>query len=140
MKVKLVNVKNKYLEFISLDTPMSIDIEKKEHLKSLEKSKEYDLDISFYSFIWYSPKDKSWSTLINNGCVPYAFINTYIEEIIDINLNDEYPYVKFKGSINNQPLVFTLCYPKRSEDDEPIKETFYVGEQIIGLFKGTINE
>ena len=127
------------VEYTTKYEPMIISCKMKYNPEHLIKHKEYDADVKFWSFCWWSQRDATkHSCYISNYCLPYSFIASKIEEIIEINLDCKKPYVKYMTTLAGQQFEMTLNYGEREEDDQPIKDTFQVGDWICGLFKAQI--
>lgn len=127
------------VEFTTQFKPMIISSEMKYKPELLIKNKVYDADVTLSSFCWWSNRnDNQHSTHIRNSCLPYSFISSKIEKIVDINLNTKHPYVKYKTTLADQAFDMVLHYPERDEDDEPIKDVFEIGDTIVGLFKAKV--
>lgn len=124
------------VEYTTKYEPMIISCKMKYNPERLVKHKEYDADVKFWSFCWWSQRDATkHSCHISNYCLPYSFIASKIEEIVEINLDCKKPYVKYRTTLAGQQFEMTLNYGEREEDDQPIKDTFQVGDWICGLFK-----
>lgn len=127
------------VEYTTKYEPMIISCKMKYNPEHLVKHKEYDADVKFWSFCWWSQRDATkHSCHISNCCHPYSFIASKIEEIVEINLDCKKPYVKYRTTLAGQQFEMTLNYGEREEDDQPIKDTFQVGDWICGLFKAQI--
>ena len=127
------------VEYTTKYEPMIISCKMKYNPEHLVKHKEYDADVKFWSFCWWSQRDATkHSCHISNYCLPYSFIASKIEEIVEINLDCKKPYVKYRTTLAGQQFEMTLNYGEREEDDQPIKDTFQVGDWICGLFKAQI--
>ena len=127
------------VEYTTKYEPMIISCKMKYNPEHLVKHKEYDADVKFWSFCWWSQRDAiKHSCHISNYCLPYSFIASKIEEIVEINLDCKKPYVKYRTTLAGQQFEMTLNYGEREEDDQPIKDTFQVGDWICGLFKAQI--
>jgi|GEM_PF-4447166 len=127
------------VEYTTKYEPMIISCKMKYNPEHLVKHKEYDAVVKFWSFCWWSQRDATkHSCHISNYCLPYSFIASKIEEIVEINLDCKKPYVKYRTTLAGQQFEMTLNYGEREEDDQPIKDTFQVGDWICGLFKAQI--
>ena len=127
------------VEYTTKYEPMIISCKMKYNPEHLIKHKEYDVDVKFWSFCWWSQRDTTkHSCHISNYCLPYSFIASKIEEIVEINLDCKKPYVKYRTTLAGQQFEMTLNYGEREEDDQPIKDTFQVSDWICGLFKAQI--
>ena len=127
------------VEYTTAYKPMTISCRMKYQPELLIKHQEYEADVKLWSFCWWSQNDHTnHTTHISNTCLPYSFISSKIEEIVETNLNSKRPYVKYKTTLADQVFEMKICYPERDEDDEPIKDTFEVGDIIVGLFKAKI--
>ena len=123
------------VEYTTKYEPMIISCQMKYNPDFLVKHKEYEADVKFWSFCWWSQKDpSSRSSHISNYHLPYSFIASKIEEIVEINFDDKNPYVIYKTTLAGQQFEMILSYGTRDEDDPPIKDTFQVGDWICGLF------
>lgn len=144
MKLTLLSIsdinKNRCIaSFSPIHYPMTINAEIDYDPSFLIKGQTYETDISLDAFVWWSECQKaSWSTSISKSCFPFSFIESTIEELIEVNLVAKYPYVKYKATINKEVFALTLHYRKKHKDDEPIKDTFKVGDRVVGLFKANV--
>lgn len=128
-----------FVEYTTKYEPLIISCKMKYNPEHLVKHKEYDADVKFWSFCWWSQRDATkHSCHISNYCLPYSFIASKIEEIVEINLDCKKPYVKYRTTLAGQQFEMTLNYGEREEDDQLIKDTFQVGDWICGLFKAQI--
>ena len=119
--------------------PMIISCEMKYKPELMIKHKVYDAEVKLWSFCWWSErKNIEHGNHISNSCLPYSFIASKIEEIVEVKLNIRHPYVKYKTTLADQVFEMKLNYPVQDEDDEPIKDVFKVGDTIVGLFKARV--
>lgn len=127
------------VEYATKDEPMIISCEMKYKPEYLIRHKEYDADVKFWSFCWWSQRNANkQSNHISNSILPFNFIASKIEEIIEIELDCENPYVKYKTTLFGQQFEMILNYGVKDENDTPIKDTFQVGDWICGLFMASI--
>ena len=144
MKLKLLDIsdidnKKCLASFSPASYPMIINVVIDCDPTLLIKGKEYEADVNLNAFVWWAECQKArWSTAISKSCFPFSFIESTIEELIDVNLKIKHPYVKYKTTINNETFELTLNYRTQHKDDEPIKDTFKVGDRVIGLFRANI--
>ena len=127
------------VEYTTQYKPMIISCEMKYKPELLIKHKIYDANVILYSFCWWSDrKNDRHANHISKSCYPCSFISSKIEEIVDIKLNVKHPYVKYRTTLADQMFEMVLHYPEQDEHDEPIKDTFEVGDTIVGLFKAKV--
>ena len=119
--------------------PMIISSEMKYDPELFIKRKVYDADVKLWSFCWWSERNYiKHANHISNSCLPYSFIVSKIEEIVDIKLDVKHPYVKYRTTIADQVFEMKLNYPAQNDEDEPITDIFEVGDTIVGLFKAHV--
>ena len=100
-------------------------------------NKEYDADVRFYSFCWWSDRlDNDMNCYINNLLSSCNFISSTIEEVLEINTDADTSYIKYKTTLFNQVLEMVLLLPKQNR---PIKNDFKVGDTIVGIFKAEVS-
>ena len=127
------------VEYSTKYKPMIISTRIRYDPKLLIKHQEYEADIKLWSFCWWSSTNHiNHANHISNSCLPYSFIVSKIEEILEIKLDIKKPYVKYKTTLADQVFEMKICYPEQNEYDEPIKDTFKVGDTIVGLFKAKV--
>ena len=127
------------VEFTPRYEPMIISCEMKYDPKIMIPKTIYEADVKYCSFCWWTAKENTGRcTGISQHCLPFSFISTTIEEIIEKRFDVARPYIRYKAKIHGRTHEFKLCYPNQYEDDEPIKDTFEVGDKVIGLFKAKV--
>ena len=127
------------VEFTPRYEPMFISCEMKYDPNIMIPNAVYEADVKYWSFCWWTDKETTGHCSgISQHCFPLSFISTTIEEIIEKRFDVVRPYVRFKGMVHGRIHEMKLCYPKQYEDDEPIKDTFEVGDKVIGLFKAKV--
>ena len=127
------------VEFTPRYEPMLISCEMKYDPKIMVPKTIYDADVKYWSFCWWTDKENTGHPIgISEHCFPLSFISTTIEEIIEQRFDVARPYIRYKAKIHGHIHECKLCYPKQYEDDEPIKDTFEVGDKVVGLFKAKV--
>ena len=127
------------VDFSTIKKPMIISSFMKCNPKYLYRGKIYKTETKLISSCWWSEKNpKKCSMHIPNNWMPYSFIASKIEKILEINLKSKEPYVRYKTTLAEEEFEMVLTYGKQSDEDELIKDFFEVGDWICGLFSANI--
>lgn len=127
------------VSYTSKYAPMIISCKMKYDPDLLIRRQEYDASVKFWSFCWWSDRAAiNHSSHITSYCLPFSFISTTIEELLEVKLDVKKPFVRYLTTLAEQKFEMKLCYPERDIEDGPIKDTFEVGDRIVGLFKAIV--
>ena len=119
--------------------PMIISCNMKYKPEYLIRHKEYEADVRLWSLCWWSQGSaKSQTCHISSSALPFTFIASKIEEIVETRLDCKQPYIKYKTTLSGQQFEMVLVYGEKDDDDPSIKDNYQVGDWICGLFRAIV--
>lgn len=144
MKIIILNVlkQNKndeycLVKFGTANAPMIFDCYMKCDQNIPAAPSHVEADVELYSHCFVSESmNANVNTHLMASSFPCNFISSTIEEIVELKLDIDMPYVKYKTTINGEVFNVTLIYPKQ---DEPVKDIYKVGDKIVGLFRADVS-
>ena len=146
MKLKVLNVKRDkrkkkcLIEFVPFDYPLIIYTEMEYNSKWMIPKTIVDADVKWFGFAWRTSSMKPGIAVhAMPSCYPYSFLFVRIDDLLEVKLEEHFPYVKFKSEIEGNTYEVKLAYGERSEDDDPIEATFKEGDLVAGLFKAYVD-
>ena len=128
------------IEFIPTDYPFLISTEMEYDPEWMIPKTKVEADVKWNGFVWWTSSLKPGIGVHTSpSCYPCSFLFVRIDKLLEVKLEERFPYVAFESQINDNRYEIKLMYGEKSEGDAPIKTTFKEGDLVSGLFRASVN-